>query len=1537
MLREPAEEMLPDKAWCDEAHRHTEGTDPQPGSTIGLKETPIEACTDGISDEGSLFCPSHESFSGIELEENSLRSPGLPTQETPGYIRTPLFQVHKEDIGASIMAQPVYWTTAFHGLETLRAGAWVDINVLTFYLASIWHEAHGGTHIRFARSDDVRITFVLEKTKKERNEGRKMQEQTEELVGRSSNKTEYCRRVGAPSTEKQEGQNQEEEQGEIIFSQPITPEFREQFDNHHYISNQICPVSPVGFLVHEGSHFFACVFDYLDHKAYVLGRNRPDNWNHREHYWHRVAELHRWDAGNPDKVTTVSVEWVQNGVDCGPTACEVLARCMIDGLCPTLSALQGTRPALICGHVLRLNILHQVYNQCVRSFQNFGQFRQRPPPFWSMDDTLISDEVEDLFSPHQSGAKNSPSSTTAAGHCFKEIVENLNHAISLCTSCLDSGTEPAFAQNRNSAPDWDKLKQDINDIRGARDKTFATSRASTNNLDHPIESEDSDDTEAEHGTLLPKLPRSVLKRFPRPKPLNVLPPVKGKQYFQHDRQFDDYESGPTIELIHRSELAFIYCPPFDKLKVCPVIDDWRDRGYRILASSFQNSFLQAPVQVLDHIMCTVPGYQFSQQVSNRATGKYRLRSQQEGSQVNVNDVRIMGAAEMLRLASEGRGHRGRSSSAQSIFVRGITGGLAQQKKNYVCVDLQLDRVDIRSKDIHISVDIDSLIWIGPNLIFKKSIGLQTIPTYFGGPAIPKRNHISIDLLIPQSAYDRAQPGGRTEWMSMPTEMNGIPHTQFGSTPSPSGQPTNILIFFPRMFHKNFTNHRSVNLMPHYVLDRFWDRVLIPALVKSFQELKHLEPYIPHTLKELKYKSRKADQGSSGNGKLLPIPSEVIMGAQVTMRKIINEDESTLGMFGSFFFALEAKGIKLMTVERQNGTYSDPVSALQESIPSLDWDQMRDRAKGELFLDIGVAFTPMRQSNAVTGLWWLEALEVSFGAGGFNAGSMHNHAMLSRVGAMQAPMSKDRQWQTGIISRSSYSLDYEAVRPRNNKPTFASDSDAYNLTQRYTEECNSLIEQLLGATGKTFGVRDEYRVTWDAAEAMLRNGAAGLKERGRQLMDSGSVIWVQTETWFRWNAMRVKSLQETQEALRRKNPPNLGIMTSLLTHMIRSTTYTPIVYDAHLSDSLKSLQQHAVMETCNMFFLHDLDISKARLKGVEEIDSDSVLRIMGKNAPLRRDQAIASQENELAAAERNDDSDYPLGKFPTWTDLKEFHGKFPWLLVKKWNPEIIDWSLRAVILFCTFTGHIWLMLSVPFLKSSPPRPSSVDDAMKCWTIHYVRNLLDGVKWEASNDALEQDGVAHGRPGPRSPSFANRMPIFFPPTSSPKHVKSQWDPLFQHPGYISQYHKLVESGKDNGAFSDLQKSLQEIFSSLECLPASEKMTVKAAGTVWKVAGDAFVFITNSRLYKVVGLSKDTRSVKATLRIPRVKTKHDILRDIHAYEGIDYTGDVKPSRRNLKNRAELNLKSKAVKNRRRPPVTTRSRGTNKAPKLAKKERTT
>lgn len=173
-----------------------------------------------------------------------------------------------------------------------------------------------------------------------------------------------------------------------------------------------------------------------------------------------------------------------------------------------------------------------------------------------------------------------------------------------------------------------------------------------------------------------------------------------------------------------------------------------------------------------------------------------------------------------------------------------------------------------------------------------------------------------------------------------------------------------------------------------------------------------------------------------------------------------------------------KGCKSVT-HAQKGTVEDSmrwaVSRVKESFPGFDWDRMMDRNEGELFCDVGITIHPVGVEPLV-GLWRLDCLDASFGAGGYRSGNMHTLNTLSMFGGLQAESLPGRRQQTHIAFRSAYNLAYEVTRPYDNARKLFDEGKVFGRDPEFHEEMQAVQRIYTDiAPGRSYGVRDEFRV------------------------------------------------------------------------------------------------------------------------------------------------------------------------------------------------------------------------------------------------------------------------------------------------------------------------------------------------------------------------------------------------------------------------------------------------------------------------------
>ena len=971
-----------------------------------------------------------------------------------------------------VLSSAILWHSAYADLSSLDNKSWIESTVADFYLTSIWHGMHGNAPCRFV------------------------------MIFRDSHNLQ------------------------------VPLEVFDRYRHTHYVpANEPCPIVPVAFLVHDpqSAHFFAVIFDYTTHMAYVFGRRLGDHnpqydldwkaWRGPER-WKIIADLHFWDTGDPEDVLVIIRDWPQNGYDCGPISCALIQKCIEDGIEVTWESLStvpiGSRPPIPCGHILRLNMLAHVRQHCMTSFNDYMHFLVHSPPHWDYME-LDNETTEQMQNGGDLVRDNRllRSLTLASSTCMDCHAYVAQHPASKDRKRKGRGddrdqedqddSDQEQEQQEGSLCNPDRAKALLSLIKGyaiLRGTHLHRSLRPFSATGHPprtrtSRNEEVGDVEQEQEINRGQLSTAArasrkevrdwrlgtIGRFSRRSKPVPLEAYRGRRFIPHDYEYDEYDDGPTLEMLQQPEVYSILTHPYKQMTQAPSWIMWRDHGYRILIDSFQMFYLARPVQIMDHIM-VIGNVDLPE--SNNPVAQVRYHPPIPISLILPNDdvqdddnddpFEIMSAREMLDYAGSAPWINQSYSHGCNMFVQGHLPIFGEGQK-YVRVDLEQDRVDFSVDDIQISIDIDSIIWVTRKLVCSNSVGVYLTPIYDGKSGIHKHNHVYVEILIPQSEEDQRALGHRTEWLSKKFPLSAIPHTTIGQLASSTGHVLWIYIFFPRMIHRSPHNGRRMNIMSKDVLDLFWEEIFLPAIYGSSTESS--APYYSESLEEARYKQR----GSSGGRKTLPISNTAFMDIQRRMKEFILEHaDADCSRYGSFFFVVEGKGIKLLTKDGQ-GVYVSPELALRRNLSCLDWDHMLDRHNGELIIDVGVSFTPMTR-EPVVGLWRLDSLEESYAAAGFNKGIAHHHFTLHNYGALQAEMPQDRALHTHVAFRNTYNLYYEAIRPSNNMPAFFSDSQAYGLSEEYYKECSGMIKIFRKVKSKTYGVRDEYRVSGQAAQVLL---------------------------------------------------------------------------------------------------------------------------------------------------------------------------------------------------------------------------------------------------------------------------------------------------------------------------------------------------------------------------------------------------------------------------------------------------------------------
>ena len=137
----------------------------------------------------------------------------------------------------------------------------------------------------------------------------------------------------------------------------------------------------------------------------------------------------------------------------------------------------------------------------------------------------------------------------------------------------------------------------------------------------------------------------------------------------------------------------------------------------------------------------------------------------------------------------------------------------------------------------------------------------------------------------------------------------------------------------------------------------------------------------------------------------------------------------LSHFGSFFFVVEAKGIKHRKLCEVNANGANPYEVLCSKFDSVDFDTLMQRENGQVLMDLGLSYHPQLYkptfnpgsdfSNSVPDspcpedllplvcLWNLHHLNGSYNTAGFNQGTIHHTYTMADFGGRQVEMQMTR--------------------------------------------------------------------------------------------------------------------------------------------------------------------------------------------------------------------------------------------------------------------------------------------------------------------------------------------------------------------------------------------------------------------------------------------------------------------------------------------------------------------------------------------------
>ena len=415
-------------------------------------------------------------------------------------------------------------------------------------------------------------------------------------------------------------------------------------------------------------------------------------------------------------------------------------------------------------------------------------------------------------------------------------------------------------------------------------------------------------------------------------------------------------------------------------------------------------------------------------------------------------------------------------------------------------------------------------------------------------------------------------------------------------------------------------------------------------------------------------------------------------------------------------------------------------------------------------------------------------------------------------------------------------------------------------------------------------------------------------------------------WFQFLDRRLGILAEMHGKLYQMRPPNYGVLSGLFAFLMQSVMFTPPMVNTFVRESLAALEYKRHCDSDGMFFLHTFDISKSPcIIGILQEDDSSVKRYLGGGL---KTPGVSLIRGPQAAPQGSDDEqgrvEYPLGRTPTWTQIKQSLEADPFELVPRWRfpVELMVYEKaarssikgKACKIFIKWCCHIWLILSPDWVKPGSDRveATTINGALECLTLDFMANRMVNIQIRPCNAGLR--GVS-GRP---MLSFGERWRIYFPDEGNV--LTRRWEVFVEEGGYLHLYHQEARRLNVNETL-ELNRCLAELLSHCQCLPDSD--LPEAGDAIWRVEKKKIILLANPKhlLMDEVG-SGGGGGKKRAARAPAAhRPARDAKIQLLMEEGI--SAEVSAKAVKLKEasiRAEkkrrLDGQSKKKKNYRQPP---------------------
>lgn len=322
-------------------------------------------------------------------------------------------------------------------------------------------------------------------------------------------------------------------------------------------------------------------------------------------------------------------------------------------------------------------------------------------------------------------------------------------------------------------------------------------------------------------------------------------------------------------------------------------------------------------------------------------------------------------------------------------------------------------------------------------------------------------------------------------------------------------------------------------------------------------------------------------------------------------------------------------------------------------------------------------------------------------------------------------------------------------------------------------------------------------------------------------------------------------------------------------MLKLVVHNPIVSDKFIRDALADLEMATTMSRYGIFFLLNVDWDKRVIDKLEKKDTREVALACDADRASRVRRRIQFI-GPIAAPDQ-----YPLGATPTWGVVSESIQVDPSVLMSSFHFDerftVDPWASRF---FVAMTRQVLGYLDterLDLLANAPSLPGTLEAAMECWTVKYIKELFVEVSWVALSVGL----AGAGKAGRQKEDFEAMFRHFFPTPDVQIPRRSPWYPFSLH-GYLDSYHKHIEMwGADSAIVGKTDDALKLIFKNLQCLPNHTAATSSAPGKLWIQSDRGFgEILTNPCFYKILGLVRQPRTTKNASRLKLSMSKFLVM---------------------------------------------------------------